>query len=215
MDITALTGTYPILDGERAAGTLEVTPQGGYLRFRAECAIPGRELRRLAARSGETGCELGVLAPEGGLWRLDRRLSPAQLRALGLERIDACFLRGPAPEGWTPEPSPGGLLRDALLRRLCAGVTGALTRREGGRTLLALPLTQPFPLLPAFCLGTLRVLEGKTYLVFGIFDGKPGMISPAEGQASGGRPQIRKNGSVRNGKSDDQGTDRAGRPDPA
>ena len=191
MDITVLAGTYPVMDGEREVGALEVSAQGCYLRFRAACALPGRELLRLAVRSGERHCLLGVLAPEGGLWRLDRRFSPAELGALGLERIDACYLRRPAPAGWVPEPEPGRLFAEALLRELCAPVSGALTRREGGRTLLALPLTQPFPLLPVFCLGTLRVLEGKPYLVFEIFEGKPGMISPSEGHDRSGEPQNR------------------------
>ncbi len=191
MDITALTGTYEIMDGERAAGTLEVTPLGGYLRFRACCRLPGRELVRLAARGEEQTADLGVLIPSGGLWCLDRRFSPAELRRMGLRAIRGCFLRHPAPLGWQPEPSPERLLADTLLRRLCAGAGGALVRREEGRTLLALPLTDPFPLLPVFCLGSLQRLEDRPYLVFAIFEGRPGMISPQEGQNRTGDPQNR------------------------
>ena len=191
MDVTALTGSYTIMDGERAAGTLEVSRQGGYFRFRAACSAECGELLRLAVRSGERIADLGVLAPEEGQWRLDRRYSPADLRALGIGEIGACFLRRSAPAGWVPEPEPGKLLSDGLLRRLCAGAAGALTRREGEAVLLALPLTDPFPLLPVFCLGTLRRLEGRPYLLFGIFDGKPGMIPPSEGHARDGEPQIR------------------------
>ena len=187
----ALAGEYPIMDGSRAADVLEVLPQGGYLRFRASCRAPGRELLRLAVRGGSGTADLGVLAPEGGLWRLDKRFSPAELRSLGLGEIGLCFLRRPSPAGWEPEPEPGRLLADPLLRRLSRGLRGALTRREEDRLLLALPLTDPFPLLPVFCLGSLRELEGKPYLVFSIFAGKPGMISPAEGHDRNGEPQNR------------------------
>ncbi len=188
MDVTALTGSYEIMDGEKAAGTLEVSRQGAYCRFRADCSAPGGELLRVALRSGVRIADLGVLAPEEGRWRLDKRLSPAALRGLGIREISACFLRREAPEGWVPEPEPGRLLGDGLLRRLCAGAAGALIRREGERIVLALPLTDPFPLLPVFCLGTLRLLEGRPYLLFGIFDGEPGMIPSSEGQDRDGEP---------------------------
>ena len=92
MDFAALTGSYEIMDGERAVGTLEVSRQGGYFRFRAACSVECGELMRLAVRSGERTADLGVLAPEEGLWRLDKRFSPAALRALGIGEIGACFL---------------------------------------------------------------------------------------------------------------------------
>ena len=191
MDMAALTGVYPIMDGDEAQGTLEVSPQGGYLRFRAACRAQGGELLRLGVRSGEKEADLGILVPEEGRWRLDRRFSPAALRSLGIETLNACFLRRRAPAGWLPEPEPGRLFGDAILRRLCAGLSGALTCRERRGLQLALPLTEPFPLLPAFCLGSLRQLEGRPYLVFCIFDGKPGMISPSEGQNRTGEIQNR------------------------
>ena len=186
MDLTALTGSYEIMDGGERAGTLEVSHQGAYTRFRAACRAEGGELLRLAVRSGEKTADLGMLVPEAGQWRMDKRFSPAALRALGVGEIGACFLRREAPAGWALEPEPGRLLADGLLRRLCTGASGALTRREGEDTLLALPLADPFPLLPVFCLGTFRRLEGKPYLLFGIFDGRPGMIPPSEGHARSG-----------------------------
>ncbi len=181
MDLTALTGSYAIMDGGERAGTLEVSRQGGYARFRAACRTSGQALARLAVQSGERDAVLGTLVPEGGLWVLDRRLSPAALRAMGVEEITACFLRRPAPEGWAPEPEPGRLLEDRLLRRLCEGLRGALTCRGERGTLLAVPLADPFPLLPVFCLGSLWQLDGRPYLVFEIFAGKPGMIPQRRG----------------------------------
>ena len=185
MDMTALTGTYEILDGEKSAGTLEVSRQGGYLRFQAACRAQGREVKRLLAWGAGEGAVLGVLVPRGELWCLDRRFSPAELHTLGLEEIRECLLC--RPEGdWQPVLEPGRLLTDKLLQRLCRDVRDALLRQEGGDTLLAVPLRSPFPLLPAFCLGSPRKLEGRPYLVFSVFEGQLGMISPKEGQNRSG-----------------------------
>ena len=190
MELTALTGVYPVMEGTREAGTLEVRRQGGYLRFQAACRSRGREVKRLLARGAENAVSLGVLIPRGDLWCLDKRFSPAELRALGLEEIRACFLHLPEG-GWQPEPEPGRLLADGLLRRLCRGAQGALICQDAGKTLLALPLRSPFPLLPAFCMGSPRKLEGSTYLVFSVFEGRLGMISPKEGQNRSGDPKNR------------------------
>ncbi len=187
METTALIGSHTVMDGEKEAGILEVLPQGGYLRFRAACRAPGQAMLRLVALGGEEKtADLGALVPRGELWSLDRRFSPAELRAMGLEEIRGCRLQRASPPGWTAEPDPGRLLGDELLRRLCRDVRGALTLRQEGETLLALPLTDPFPLLPVFCLGSVRTLEGRQYLVFSVFDGRLGMISPGEGQNRSG-----------------------------
>ena len=69
MELSALTGTYPVMDGERAAGTLEVSSQGGYLRFRASCRASGRELMRLRIGSGggEADCNFFLHSDHGGV----------------------------------------------------------------------------------------------------------------------------------------------------
>ncbi len=185
MDMTALTGSYEILDGEKPAGTLEVSRQGAYLRFRAACRAQGREVIRLFARGAKENVNLGVLIPRGGLWCLDRRFSPAELRALGLEEVRECFLHRPEGE-WQPVREPGRLLEDELLRRRCRDVRDALLYQEGGDTLLAVPLRSPFPLMSVFCLGSPRKLEGRPYLVFSVFEGQLGMISPRDGQNRSG-----------------------------
>ena len=190
MDMTALTGSYEILDGEKPAGTLEVSRQGAYLRFRAACRARGREVKRLLARGAKEDADLGVLVPQGGLWCLEKRFSPAELRALGLEEICECFLHRPEG-GWQPETEPGRLLADELLQRLCRDVRDALLYQEGGDTLLAVPLRSPFPLMPVFCLGSPKKLEGRPYLVFSVFEGQLGMISPKEGQNRSGNHKNR------------------------
>ena len=60
MDLTALTGSYEIMDGGERAGSLEVSRLGGYIRFRAACRAEGGELLRLAVRSGEKTADLGL-----------------------------------------------------------------------------------------------------------------------------------------------------------
>ncbi len=189
MDLSAWTGTYEILDGERAAGTLEVTPQGGYLRFRAVCRTEKRGLLRLEAEGDKSEVDLGILSPGGSGLFLDRRFSPAQLRSMGLGRIRCCRLRAPLPRGWAEEADPGRLFRDPALKALCREVRGALVREEGGFSLLALPLVSPFPLLPLFCLGTPRRLGDATYLLFSAFQGEAGMIPPEAGHAMAGGPK--------------------------
>ncbi len=184
-----LAGTYDIRDGGHRIGTLEVIPQGGYLRFRAVCRTEKKGLLRLSAL-GEAGeADLGSLRPGGSGWFLDRRFSPAALRELGLRSIRGCVLRTALPEGWAEEPDPSRLFREPLLQRLSLEVRGALACPAEEGVLLALPLTSPFPLLPVFCLGTPRRLGGNTYLVFHVFQGKVGMIPPETGQAIPGDPK--------------------------
>ena len=189
MDLTPWTGTYEIMDGERAAGRLEVTPQGGYLRFRAVCRTEKRGLLRLEAVGEEGKADLGTLSPGGSGYFLDRRFSPAQLRSMGLGRIRRCLLRSPRPRGWTEEPDPGRLFRDPALRALGSEVRGALVRETEGASLLALPLCSPFLLLPIFCLGTPKRFGNTTYLLFSVFRGEVGMIPPEAGQATAGGPK--------------------------
>ncbi len=186
MGAAELTGTYEILDGERRAGTLEVTPQGGYLRFRAACRTEREGLLRLRAEGERGEADLGVLSPGGSGWCLDRRFSPAELRNMGLERIRRCYLLSPLPPGWREEPDPGRHFREPLLRALCGEVRGAKYFEAGEDSLLALPLVSPFPLLPIFCLGTPRRLGQETCLLFRVFQGRPGMIPAEAGHAMAG-----------------------------
>ena len=189
MELAELTGTYPILDGEKEAGRLEVVPQGGYLRFRALCRPSGRAVMRLAAECPGGPVPLGVLTPAGSGWSLDRRFSPAELRRLGLTAIRSCRVLRPEPGVWTPEADPGRLFRDPFLRRLWGGVAGAVTRLADGERQLAVPLESAFPLLPLFRLGSVRTLDGKPHLVFAVRDGAPAIISAEAGQNTSGDPK--------------------------
>lgn len=169
-------GTYEIMDGERPVGSLEVTPRGGYLRFRAVCLAEGGEVLRLAAESGGRQASLGVLTLGGSGWQMDRSFSPAELRALGLRSVERVFLLHTVPGGWTAEPEPGRCFRDPYLRSLCRDVRGAMLRRVGEELQLAVPLNDPFPLMPIFCLGSYRKLGEIPCLVFAVSEGLPAII---------------------------------------
>jgi hypothetical protein len=188
MERSGICGTYEIWDGETPAGELEILPQGGYLRFRALCRAEGRALKRLAAECAGRTVPLGVLVPGGSGWALDRRFSPAELRSLGLAAVDRCVVLS-AEGDWQPEEAPERLLRDGQLQTLCRGLRGALVRTRAGETELAAPLTEPFPLLPLFCLGSFRRISGRPYLVFGVREGMAAVISPDTGQTKAGDPK--------------------------
>lgn len=180
-----LIGKYPIYDGEEQAGELEVSPWGGYLRFRALCRSRRRGVFRLVAESGGRLLPLGVMAPSGSGFGLERRFSPAALRSMGLERIDRCRLAQDWEAGWQEERSPERLFRDPALQELGRVLAreGVLTRQEGEATLLAVPLDpgRPFAAMPIFCFGSPETINGRNWIVFRIMEGSPTVNCPAGG----------------------------------
>ncbi len=177
-----LIGKYPIYDGKEQAGELEVSPWGGYLRFRALCRSRRKGVFRLVAECGGRLLPLGVMMPSGSGFGLERRYSPAALRSMGLERIDRCRLAQDWEGGWQEEGSPERLFRDPALRELgrALGREGVLTRREGEAVLLAVPLDRgrPFAAMSIFCFGVPAAINGRNWLVFRIMDGVP-TVNPA------------------------------------
>lgn len=81
----------------------------------------------------------------------------------------------PAVDGWYIETEPQRLFADETLRSAASGVEGVLSRSEGGDTLLAFPFSpsEPFPLIPAFRLGSAETIGGRSYMVFRVRDGQP------------------------------------------
>ncbi len=79
---------------------------------------------------------------------------------------------GSAPEAregvWQPEADPSGYFDSPELRDACRGMGGVLSRRVGGRTLLAFPYSpsEPFPMMPIFREGTLASIGGRDYILF-------------------------------------------------
>lgn len=172
-----IVGKYVIYDGEEQAGELEVSPWGGYLRFRALCRSRRRGVFRLVAECGGRLLPLGVMTPSGSGFGLERRFSPAALRSMGLERIDRCRLAQDWDGGWQEEGHPERLFRDPELQELGRALAreGALSRREGEADLLAVPLERerPFAAMPIFCFGAAENMNGRSWVVFRIVDGAP------------------------------------------
>ena len=178
-------GKYTIYDGESPAGELEVSPWGGYLRFRALCRTKRRGVFRLMAECGGRLLPLGVMTPSGSGFGLERRFSPAALRSMGLDRIDRCRLAQDWEGGWQEEREPERLFRDPELREMgrALGREGVLSRREGEAVLLAVPLERgkPFAAMPIFCFGAPETINGRSWLVFRILDGAPTVNCAAAG----------------------------------
>ena len=156
-----------ILAEGRPVGTAEVTEEGLYLRFTADCEDPLSGPSRLVG-AGERGeLRLGVPEPEGGRLRLSR-LSHLELRA---------------PAGSAPQwgPLPPDAFRGSWLRNRLGREREVLFARQGETRLAALPfdLRKPFPWPELFCLARIAVWQGREWAVFA-FDGQERPILPGK-----------------------------------
>ena len=96
---------FPIYDGREVVGTLRVRREGLYAVFRAE--LPRREgLRRLwLCGRAESVC-FGVLEPQGGLLRLEKKLSRAACASLPEPLLYAALQPSGAGPAALPAPKP-------------------------------------------------------------------------------------------------------------
>lgn len=152
---------------------------GADWQFRAHCPAEQGFVYRVLLETAEGGQVLGVMAPEGDFFALEKKLPPALVRRLGpgLEGIrGASIIRsrlgeyqgetGPLPfplaafEPWTAETAPPcPLLEEAL-----AGEE-ALVRRWGPDYYVAAPLEpgRPFGLACVFCLALPLTIGQRQY----------------------------------------------------
>ncbi len=172
-----MNGIYNIDYGGKQAGKLKVYAEGIKTVFSAETEFfPG--VLRLAAVSKGSVVPIGVLSPsEKGLC-LKKSFSRNSLEELGLTNIDkALILSGEQEEAkeskWSELPEPGAYFSDPDLKASCKGARGVLISKEGELAQLAFPLRKgvPFALMPAFCMGSPAVIDGKNYLIFKIKNG--------------------------------------------
>jgi len=185
----------PVLYRGERIGRMEISQQGLMTVFEARCRDPG-ELLRLSVY-GEDGTEgyLGVMAPSGGALYLRRGLSRAGLRGFPQRAVYA----GPAGQAAAQKtetalvPVPDGKRITAPERERQAAVVqkarpsaeqqmesddvlwrrswdGSLTASWQGREFMALPA--PEGGLPMFRCLERRVIEGESYMVFELKDGK-------------------------------------------
>ena len=182
-------GLYPVFSGGAETGEARVQRQGVYTAISCRCPMDGPGVTRLCAFSGERSAPIGVMLPGDGALSIRKKLSRSGLEALGPGKLRYFTLSkdGAAAEDWQDAPSVAALFDDILLSRL-APVRGALTKREEGVSLLAVPWSPdaPFPLMPIFCLGRPFDRDGRDYLLFSVSDGRP-VIAPERSPTSSRR----------------------------
>ena len=75
---------------------------------------------------------------------------------------------------WQQENAAHKLFKDEEMKSACSELRGALTRKQDGITMLAVPCRgdEPFPMMPIFCFGKSEIIAGEPYVVFGVKDGE-------------------------------------------
>ena len=162
----------PLRYGQETVGELTMRPQGLYRCCRAEFRLP--EGLWCVWAVGEQGqLRLGVAAPAGGVFRLERQLSHRQWQQVGtLLRGEVCPLGENAAENWRAPDHPEQVFCNPWLQRqLAGGGWKTCVVPEGRRVAIPYRADRPFPLTRLFCFASLRTVEGVPSLVF-LFDPK-------------------------------------------
>lgn len=165
-------GIYPVIIKGQKCGSLTVSKEGAYTRFTVECRQQGEVIRLSVYGEGKEGY-LGVPLPKEGALFLDKRLSPAAMKAFP-GHIERCSLAGEKvdkalseKEENKPENLPQACTEQDAEEKSTfwyATTDGALVSRDGEREMVALPpdderVPRNFP-------GQPRIIEGKEYLVY-------------------------------------------------
>ena len=142
------------------------------MRFIAECPMQSEVIRLSVYGGGEEGY-LGVPLPEGGVLKLDKKLSPFAMKSFP-KSIDHCALAGEKPEDTQPEETVEEAHEEKAEEAAVetaedntfwyASSDGALVSRSGEREMVALPTGDAR--LPRDIPGQPRIIEGKEYLVY-------------------------------------------------
>lgn len=163
---------YTVFDCGAAVGIASAEKQGLYWRIRAECRMETESIVRLYAHDGEKSVRLGVLMPENGALRLERRIAADAVSFTPQTRITT------SPDAETPEPPVEKkaaaqaaaepertaeaawelfsgrildcLVENALLRRTENGAELSMDYEPG----------REFTLMPLFCFCTLEEQDG-------------------------------------------------------
>ena len=182
-----LEGKYPIRVNGENIGTLEVSREGAYTLFRADCGMM-QGIIRLSVYGGDKEGYLGVPAPVEGRLRLKKRLSRAAMRdfpqsieEVGIagrqaESVEAqdCFTAEDMPGEAESAGQPCGEDKDESGdgEQDCsdmgpfwyASPDGALVGMDRGREMVALPVDDGR--VPRNITGESRIIEGREYLVY-------------------------------------------------
>ena len=164
---------YTVFDRGAAVGSASAERRGLYWHIAAECRMETDRIVRLYAHDGEKNVRLGVLMPEDGALRLERRLAAdvfsftPQTRVTTSPDAEPAAPERPAekeaaeaaaePEqtAWAAwEPFSGRILD-------CPVEKARLRRTEDGAELdMDYEPGREFPLMPLFCFCTLEELDG-------------------------------------------------------
>lgn len=164
---------YTVFDRGAAVGSASAERRGLYWNIAAECRMETERIVRLYAHDGEKNVRLGVLMPEDGALRLERRLAAdvfsftPQTRVTTSPDTEPAAPERPAekeaaeaaaePEqtAWAAwEPFSGRILD-------CPVENARLRRTEDGAELdMDYEPGREFPLMPLFCFCTLEELDG-------------------------------------------------------
>lgn len=164
---------YTVFDRGAAVGSASAERRGLYWHIAAECRMETDRIVRLYAHDGEKNVRLGVLMPEDGALRLERRLAADAFSFTPQTRVTTSPDTEPAaperpakkeaaeaaaePEqtAWAAwEPFSGRILD-------CPVENARLRRTENGAELdMDYEPGREFPLMPLFCFCTLEELDG-------------------------------------------------------
>lgn len=177
----------PLYCGGREAGELRAAEEGVYVTFHALCRPTEPALLRAYVIGQQGELRLGVLAPENGAFTIRRRFSKNAVRPLGRLLRGEARPCGEESAAWEPMGDPEERFPGGLPRRLLAGVTGVLTRREGRLHLAALPWEDrgPFPLPELFCFARVEQIEKQRCVVFAFDDAGEPVMPEKNGRRTG------------------------------
>ncbi len=183
----SLSGTYNVMFEGESIGEAYVNDDGIRVKFDMQCKIVDEKIYRLYCIQGRAAAPIGIAVPERGRLRLKKTVSKKELTYRGITEIDGFELRAassvPSAEKQMKESSDGvwrritdasHLFEDKDIAEACRNLPSALAMKSGGAEYLAISASpeQPFPMMPVFCFGEERYINGRSYIVFKIKNGK-------------------------------------------
>jgi hypothetical protein len=147
-----------LLEGDVQRGELLCRDEGCYMLCCVDVPMWESGVKKVwLCSQGGGRVLLGTLVPEGGRFRLRRRLSHSTLRCCGITRPDRALINPAGPtDDWQGLTSL--TVRDPELTKGLRKCPQGLWRRQGDTLLLRFPWHQgqEVPLMRLFCFGTPR-----------------------------------------------------------
>ena len=154
---------YTVFDRGAAVGSASAERRGLYWHIAAECRMETERIVRLYAHDGEKNVRLGVLMPEDGALRLERRLAADAFSFTPQTRVTTSPDAEPAAPERPAEKEAAEAAWEPFSGRIldCPVENARLRRTEDGAELdMDYEPGREFPLMPLFCFCTLEELDG-------------------------------------------------------